>query len=62
MMPKIPNMRWGALTNFIPTNQNLKLLNRMLPHDKKWHTVIDSGKSVIVDDVPIVKKSRESMT
>lgn len=62
IMPKIPGMRWGAVTNLSPTIQNLKQLNAMLPHDTKWHKVLNTKHSVIVDDIPIVKKSRDSMT
>jgi hypothetical protein len=61
-MPHIPGMKWGAVTNLSPKIQNLKMLNRMLKHDSKWHMVIDTPNSTIVDSVPIVKKKVESMT
>ena len=62
LMPKIPGLKWGALTNLYPTRQVYQKLDKLLPHDKRWHTVFDTPDSTIVDDIPIVKKSRESMT
>lgn len=62
MMPRIPNMKWGALTNKYPTNKNVKELDQMLPHDKKWHTVFDFNDHVYVDDVQIWKKDKKSWT
>ena len=59
IMPKIPNMKWGALTNKYPTNKNVKELDKMLPHDKKWHTVFDFDDQVYVDDVQIWKKDKK---
>jgi len=62
LMPKIPNMRWGALTNVYPTNAKLQELNRLLPHDGKWHTVFESKGMVDVDGYSIRRKTAESMT
>ncbi len=62
LMPKIPNMRWGAVTNFTPTNEKIKELDRMLPSDRKWHSIIESPGMVDVDGVTIRRKTRESMT
>lgn len=61
-MPHIPGMRWGALTNFWPTNAKLKEMNRMMPHDKKWHVVLEDKDQVHVDGVTIRRKTVESMT
>lgn len=61
-MPKIPGMKWGALTNTFPTNAKLKQLNRMLPHDSKWHLVLEEKDQVHVDGVTIRRKTTESMT
>jgi len=41
IMPKIPNMKWGALLNKKPTSQKVDELNKLLPHNGKWHTVIE---------------------
>lgn len=62
IMPKIPGMKWGALTNVYPTNAKLKQLNRLLPHDKKWHTVFEEPNQVHVDGVTIRRKTALSMT
>lgn len=62
IMPKIPNMKWGALTNKYPTNKNVKELNKMLPHDKRWHTVFDFDDQIYVDDVRIAKKDKKAWT
>jgi len=62
VLPKIPNMRWGALTNLYPTNQNIKKLDQTLKHDGNWHTVFDTPTSTIIDDIPIIKKKPDSMT
>ena len=35
IMPKIPNMKWGALMNKKPTNSKIDELNNVFPH----HTV-----------------------
>ena len=61
-MPKIPNMKWGALMNFPPTNQEIKELNRMFPHNGKWHTVIQAENETLVDNVVIRRRTAESMT
>lgn len=61
-MPKIPGMNWGALTNIYPTNAKLEEMNRLLPHDKKWHLLFEEKDQVNVDGVPIRRKSLDSMT
>ncbi len=62
IMPKIPNMKWGALTNKFPTKNNVNELDKLLPHDKKWHTVFDLEDQVYVDDVRVWKKDKKSWT
>ena len=62
LMPKIPWMKWGAVTNFKPTNASIRELNKLLPADKKWHTVIESPKAADVDGITIRRKTAESMT
>jgi hypothetical protein len=61
-MPKIPNMRWGAVTNLSPTLQTIHMLDQALKHDHKWHTVLDTKHSTIIDGIAVVKKSKESMS
>jgi hypothetical protein len=62
ILPKIPNMKWGALTNVYPTNAKINELNKFLPHDGKWHTVLESKEMVDVDGITIRRKSADSMT
>ena len=40
-MPKIPNMRWGALMNKPPTNKKFEEMNKIFPDNGKWHTVFE---------------------
>jgi len=62
LMPKIPNMKWGALTNVYPTNAKLNQINKMIPHDKKWHSIFEEQDQVNIDGVTIRRKSLDSMT
>lgn len=62
IMPKIPNMKWGALLNKYPTQRRVKELDTVLPHDKRWHTVFDFKDHVYVDDVRIAKKDKKAWT
>ena len=62
VLPKIPSMKWGALTNIYPTNAKLEEMNRLLPHDKKWHLLYEEKDQVNVDGVPIRRKTLDSMT
>lgn len=61
-MPKVPNMRWGALTNMYPTNAKIEEMNRLLPHDSKWHMLYEEEDQVNVDGVQIRRKNLDSMT
>ena len=62
VLPKVPKMKWGALTNIYPTNAKLEEMNRLLPHDKKWHLLFEEKDQVNVDGVPIRRKNLDSMT
>jgi hypothetical protein len=62
ILPKIPSMRWGALTNISPTNAKIAEMNRLLPHDKKWHLLFEEKDEVNVDGIPIRRKTLDSMT
>lgn len=61
IMPKIPDMKWGALLNKQPTNKKIRELDRMLPHDKRWHTVFDFQDHVYVDDIRVEKEDKKSL-
>jgi len=62
IMPKIPNMKWGALLNRPPTNDKVEEMNKMFPHNGKWHTVFEEKDQVIVDGKRIWKKDPEKWT
>ena len=62
IMPKIPSMRWGALTNIQPTNAKIEQMNKLLPHDKKWNLLFEEKDQVNVDGVTIRRKTLDSMT
>ena len=62
VLPKIPSMKWGALTNISPTNAKLEEMNRLLPHDKKWHLLYEQKDQLNVDGVTIRRKTLDSMT
>lgn len=62
IMPKIPNMRWGALLNKPPTNDKVEEMNKMFPHNGKWHTVFEEKDQVIVDGKRVWKKDPEKWT
>jgi len=41
IMPKVPTIRWGAVTNVYPTNAKINQMNRLLPHDRRWHLLFE---------------------
>ena len=63
LMPKIPNMRWGALMNYHPKSvAELKQLDKMMPADKKWHSIFRDDSQTIFDNKVIRHRTAESMT
>lgn len=62
IMPKIPKMKWGALTNVYPTNAKLEEMNKLLPHDKRWHLLFEEKNQMNIDGVTIRRKNLDSMT
>ena len=62
IMPKIPNMNWGALLNKLPTNEKVKQMNQIFPHNGKWHTVFEEKDHVLVDGKMVWKKDKNSWT
>ncbi len=62
VLPKIPSMDWGALTNISPTNAKLEEMNRLLPHDSKWHLLYEQKDQLNVDGVTIRRKTLDSMS
>jgi hypothetical protein len=62
IMPKIPNMRWGALLNKYPTNDKVKQMNKIFPHNGKWHSVFEEEDQVFVDGTRVWKKGMNAWT
>ncbi|HEV2193742.1 MAG TPA: hypothetical protein VGR54_09015 [Nitrosopumilaceae archaeon] len=62
IMPKLPDMRWGALLNKYPTNDKVKQMNKIFPHNGKWHTVFEEEEQMFVDGVRIWKKDMNAWT
>lgn len=62
IMPKIPSMRWGALLNKYPTNDKVKQMNKIFPHNGKWHTIFEEEEQLFVDGVRIWKKDMDAWT
>jgi hypothetical protein len=62
IMPKIPNMRWGALMNQPPTSDKVKEMNKIFPSNGKWHTIFEEKESVTIDGKEIRKKDPTKWT
>ena len=61
-MPKVPNMRWGALMNKAPTSDKVKEMNKIFPDNGRWHTVFEEQDQVTVDGKEIRKKNPDKWT
>ena len=61
-MPKIKNMRWGALMNRSPTDEKIDHMNKIFPPNGKWHTVYEEKDQVHIDGKTIWKKNPDSWT
>ena len=53
IMPKVPDMKWGALLNKKPTNKKIQELNNLLPHNGRWHTVYEEDDLSVIDGISI---------
>lgn len=62
IMPKIPNMRWGALLNKTPTNKKIQEMNKIFQSNGRWHTVFEEEDSVIIDGKQIRKADPKRWT
>jgi len=62
ILPKVPNMRWGALMNKAPTNVKVEEMNKIFPHNGKWHTVFEEKDQVTIDGKQIWKKDPSKWT
>lgn len=62
IMPKIPNMKWGALMNKSPTDEKIERMNKIFPPNGKWHTVFEEKDQIHIDGKRIWKKDSQSWT
>lgn len=62
VMPKVDNMRWGALMNRPPTRQRIYDMDRIFPHNGRWHTVFEEDDWVSIDGRQIRKSAPERWT
>jgi hypothetical protein len=62
ILPRIPDMKWGALMNRPPTNGRIEEMNRLFPHNGRWHTVFEEKDQVFVDGRRIRKSSPSRWT
>ena len=62
IMPKIPNMKWGALMNTPPTNDKVDEMNKIFPNNGKWHTVFEEPDVITIDGKEIRKKDPTKWT
>ena len=54
IMPKVPNMRWGALMNKAPTSEKVEEMNKIFPDNGKWHTVFEEQDQITIDGKEIL--------
>ena len=62
VMPKIPQMKWGALMNRAPTNNSVKELDKIFPANGKWHTIFEEKDHTYIDGSIVWKKDKKSWT
>lgn len=62
IMPRIPNMKWGALMNRAPTNKKVEEMDKIFPGNGRWHTVFEEEDQVIVDGRRIWKSDSQRWT
>ena len=62
ILPKIPNMKWGALMNKSPTDEKIDYMNKIFPPNGRWHTVFEENDQVHIDGKRVCKKDPKSWT
>ena len=62
VLPKVHNMKWGALMNKAPTNDKVEELNKIFPANGKWHTVFEETDHTYIDGNLIWKKDKKDWT
>ncbi len=62
IMPKVQNMKWGALMNKAPTNDKVEEMDKIFPDNGRWHTVFEEQDQITVDGKEIRKKNPDKWT
>ena len=62
IMPKVDNMRWGALMNRPPTRGRVQHMDQIFPHNGRWHTVFEDEDSVTIDGREVRKDGPKRWT
>ena len=62
IMPRVPNMRWGALMNKAPTSDKVKEMNKIFPDNGKWHTIFEEQDTITIDGKEIRQKNPDKWT
>ena len=62
IMPKIPDMRWGALMNRPPTKNRVTEMDKIFPDNGKWHTIFEEEDQIAIDGRQIRKKDLNKWT
>lgn len=62
IMPKINNMKWGALMNRPPTRNRVMEMDRIFPSNGRWHTVFEDDEQVSIDGKSVRKARPDKWT
>ncbi len=62
IMPKIHNMKWGALMNRPPTHTRIEEMDKIFPDNGRWHTVFEDDELISIDGKHVRKKSTDKWT
>ncbi len=62
IMPKVDNMKWGALMNQPPTSRRIYEMDQIFPSDGRWHTVLEDDTTVTIDGKEVRKNNPDKWT
>lgn len=63
ILPPLPkHAAWGVISNLPRTNATIQEINRLLPHDNKWHSILGTKDFVDVDGITIRKHTKDRWT
>jgi len=62
LFPKIPGLKWGAVTNMYPTNRKIMELNKIFKHDGEIHEVFYGKDFNYIDGHRIAVHGKERWT